>query len=89
MDQSLTEPIQSSLMLENWLVNRSLFLSDRLILEIDYPYLSPRNRHGTYDPSCAILGIAIHLAKTINNPNESLLSYVESSNTNIEFLYGL
>ncbi len=78
---------ENSPMFENWLVNRSPFLPDRLILETDYPYLLPRNLHGTYEPSCAILATVIHLAKTINNPNQS--PYVEPSNTNIKFMYGL
>jgi Tat protein secretion system quality control protein TatD with DNase activity len=40
--------IENSIMYENWLVNRSPFLPDRLIVETDYPYLPPRNLHGIY-----------------------------------------
>ena len=48
---------------KNWLVNRSSFLLDRLILETDYFYRQPQNLHGTYDPSCALLATAEHLIK--------------------------
>jgi len=77
------------LMFQNWLINRSPFLPDRLILETDYPCLQPRNRHGTYDPSSALLATALYLSKTINDPNQNILSYVHSSNVNIKAMYGL
>jgi Tat protein secretion system quality control protein TatD with DNase activity len=80
---------ENSLMFKNWLVDRSPFLPDRLILETDYPYLSPRNLHGTYDPSCALLATAVYLSKIKDEPNQSALSYVHSSNRNIQIMYGL
>jgi len=79
----------NSLMFKDWLVARSPFLPDRLILETDYPYLLPRNLHGTYDPSCALLATAVYLTKTINDSNQNPLSYVQFSNRNIKIMYGL
>jgi TatD DNase family protein len=81
--------IQTTLMFKTWLFNRSPFLPDRLILETDYPYLPPRNLHGIYDPSSALLATAVYLSKTIENPNRSFLSYVHSSNVNIKSMYYL
>ena len=81
--------IQSTLTFKDWLINRSPFLPDRLILETDYPYLPPRNLNGIYDPSSALLATAGYLSKTIDNPNQSFLSYVHSSNVNIQSLYNL
>jgi TatD DNase family protein len=80
---------ENSLMFKDWLVDRSPFLPDRLILETDYPYLSPRNMHGTYDPSCALLATAAYITKTINDPNQSPLAYLQFSNRNIKIMYGL
>ncbi|CAF3224854.1 unnamed protein product [Rotaria socialis] len=80
---------ERSLMFKNWLVDRSPFLPDRLILETDYPYLPPRNLHGIYDPSCALLATATYLSKTIVDSSQTALSYICSSNTNIKLVYGL
>jgi Tat protein secretion system quality control protein TatD with DNase activity len=79
----------NSLKFQNWLINRSPFLPDRLILETDYPYLQPRNLYGPYDPSCALLATAAYLSKIINAPNENALPYIHSSNVNIKAMYGL
>jgi Tat protein secretion system quality control protein TatD with DNase activity len=91
MNGSVTYGIntESSIIFKNWLVNRSRFLPDRLILETDYPYLQPRNLHGIYDLSCALLATAVHLSKTINNSTQNIMSYVHSSNVNIKAMYGL
>ncbi|CAF1641255.1 unnamed protein product, partial [Adineta ricciae] len=61
---------ENSLLFKNWLIDRSSFLPDRLILETDFPYLSPRNLYGTYDPSCALIATAEYLSKTVNDPNQ-------------------
>ncbi|CAF1561421.1 unnamed protein product, partial [Adineta ricciae] len=75
---------QDSFLFKNWLVDRSPFLPDRLILETDYPYLSPRNLHGTYDPSCALIATASYLSSAIADPHQNPLSYLQFSNKNIE-----
>ena len=80
---------ESFTMFEDWLINQSSFLPDRLILETDYPYLQPRNLYAIYDLSCALLATAVYLSKTINNPNQTAVSYVRSSNINIKAMYGL
>ncbi|CAF4093686.1 unnamed protein product, partial [Rotaria magnacalcarata] len=60
---------ENTLMFKNWFIDRSRYLPDRLIFETDYPYLSPRNLHGTYDPSCALLATSEYLSKTIDDAN--------------------
>lgn len=81
--------VENSLMFKNWLIDRSPFLPDRLILETDYPYLKPRNLYGAYDPSCALFATSVYLSKTINNTNQNALSYLVFSNRNIETMYSL
>ena len=76
-------------MFKNWLIDRSLFLPDRLILETDFPYLSARNLHGSYNPSCALLATAEYLSKTIDDPNQNALLYLQFSNRNLETMYAL
>lgn len=73
----------------NWLIHRSSFLPDRLVLETDYPYLPPRNLLGIYDPTTALLATAAYLSKTINDPNINDLSYIHSSNLNIKTMYSI
>ena len=73
-------------MFQKWLIDRSIYLSDRLILETDYPHLSPRNLHGVYDPSCALLGIALYSSEVIHSSSRHALAYVQASNTNIKLL---
>ncbi|CAM4961376.1 unnamed protein product [Rotaria socialis] len=80
---------ENTLMFKNWLIDRSRYLPDRLIFETDYPYLSPRNLHGTYDPSCALLATSEYLSKTIDDTNQNALSYLQFSNRNIETMYAL
>jgi Tat protein secretion system quality control protein TatD with DNase activity len=74
---------------KNWLEDRSPFLPERLILETDYPYLMPRNLHGTYDPSCAILCTALYLNKMVGNHQHNLMSLLLSSNSNKKTMYNL
>jgi TatD DNase family protein len=80
---------QNSILFNNWLKDRSPFISKRLILETDYPYLSPRNLYGVYDPSCAIISTALYLEKMIENPYENVMSLLLSSNLNIKSMYNL
>ncbi|CAF5207909.1 unnamed protein product, partial [Rotaria magnacalcarata] len=75
---------ENTLMFKNWLIDRSRYLPYRLIFETDYPYLSPRNLHGTYDPSCALLATSEYLSKTIDDANQNALSYLQFSNRYIE-----
>ncbi|CAF2154848.1 unnamed protein product, partial [Rotaria magnacalcarata] len=71
---------ENFLKFQNWLVSRSPFLPDRLTFEADYPYLSPRNLHGTYDPTCAPLATTEYLSKAVYDPNRNIFSYIHSSN---------
>ncbi|CAF4857411.1 unnamed protein product, partial [Rotaria sp. Silwood2] len=75
--------------LQNKLINQSPFLSDRLIFETDYPYVPPRNFHGTYDSTCALLATTKYLSKITNDPNQNMFLYVHSSNVNIKAMNGL
>ena len=80
---------ENFIMFQNWLIKRSFFLPDRLIFETDYPYLPPQNLIGTYDPTCALLATAEYLSKTINDPSKNILSYLHSSNVNIQSMYSI
>lgn len=80
---------QKFMLFNNWLRDRSPFISDRLILETDYPYLSPRNLHGIYDPSCAIIGTALHLKKMMEDPHQDVISLLLASNSNVKSMYRL
>ncbi|CAF2955192.1 unnamed protein product [Rotaria sp. Silwood2] len=80
---------ENSILFNNWLIDRSPFLPNRLILETDYPYLPPRNLYNLYDPSCAILATALYLQNMIKDPRQSVLSFLISSNSNVKSMYGL
>ncbi|CAF1516974.1 unnamed protein product, partial [Adineta steineri] len=77
----------NSIMFQKWLIDRSTYLPDRIILETDYPHLSPKNLHGVYDPSCAIFGTALYLSEIIHSSDQHALAYLHASNTNIKLMY--
>jgi hypothetical protein len=77
------------ILFNNWLIDRSPFLPNKLILKTDYPYLQPLNLHGLYDPSCSILATSLYLETMRKDPNKNALLFLFSSNSNIQSVYGL
>ena len=77
------------MLFNKWLRDRSSFISERLILETDYPYLLLRNLSGIYDPSCPIIGTTLYLKKMIEDSHQNVISLLISSNSNIKSMYRL
>lgn len=74
---------------KHWLIDRSQFLSSRLILETDFPHLPPRNLRGIYEPSCGLVATNFYLEKLIENSDQPSFSFLYSSNANIKHMYSL